>query len=158
MKRYWLLLVILVISVISIILVWNLPSGRFNETLPVVVTVSEPGQIEVNMTREPQKAFNFGNTFPGTKIQKTMNLSRGNEPPASIHITVNGAVKNWITIDKNDFILDEPDQVNVTITIPYNAESGTYTGNITINYISTYFRPEELISLNKVLNRFFILK
>lgn len=134
MKRYWTLLVILVIS---FALVWYIPSGRFSETLPVVVTISEPSQIGVHISKEPQKVFNFGSTFPGTKIQKTMNLTRGNEPPAKIHITVNGAVQNWITVDKNDFILNKPSQVIVTLETPDNAEKGIYTGNITIIYTST---------------------
>jgi hypothetical protein len=82
--------------------------------------------------------FNFGTTFPGTKVQKIMNLTRGNEPPAQVHITVSGAVWNWTTVNKNDFVLYEPTQIEVTITVPANAEKNTYNGNITIDYINTY--------------------
>lgn len=104
MKWHWLIPVILILLVV----VWNIPAGKFSETLPVVVTISDPGQIGIHTTKEPQKMFNFGTTFPGTKVQKTMNLTRGNEPLAKVHITVSGAIKNWITISKNDFVIDEP--------------------------------------------------
>lgn len=127
-----------VILIISVVIAWNIPAGRFSETLPVIVTVAEPGQIGVHTTREPQKMFDFGTTFPGTKVQKTMNLTRSNEPPALIHINASGAVQDWITIGRNDFVLDEPAQVDIFIIIPENAGKGAYSGNITIDYTGTY--------------------
>lgn len=135
MRWYWLIPAILVIIAA---VVWNIPAGKFTETLPVIVMISEPGQIGVHTTKEPQKIFDFGSTFPGTKVQKTMNLTRGNEPPARVHITISGAIQNWAQVSKNNFVLDEPAQVDVTIAVPDNAEKGTYNGNITIDYISTY--------------------
>lgn len=135
MRWYWLIPAILIIF---IAVIWILPAGKFTETLPVVVTISDKGHIGIYTTKEPQKLFNFGSTFPGTKVQKTMNLTKGNEPPARVHITVSGAIQNWTLLNKNDFILNEPDQVEVTIAIPDDAEKGTYNGNITIDYVSTY--------------------
>lgn len=136
MKWYWLIPFIILFLFIAII--WNIPVAKSSETLPVVITISEPGEIGVHTTREPQKMFNFGTTFPGTKVQKTMNLTRGNEPPAKVHISVSGVILNWTTVNKNDFVLDELTQVEVTLTIPDDAEKGIYNGNITINYINTY--------------------
>ena len=136
MRLYWIIPFIILFLFIAI--VWNIPVGKFSETLPVTITISEPGQIGVFTTKEPQKMFNFGTTFPGTKVQKTMNLTRGNEPPAKVHITVSGEIQNWTTVNKNDFVLYDPTHIEVTITIPDNAEKGTYNGNITINYINTY--------------------
>lgn len=135
MRWYWFIPAILII--LSAV-IWTLPAGKFSETLPVVVTISDPGQIGVHTTREPQKMFDFGTTFSGTKVQKTMNLTRGNEPPAKVHITVSGAIQNWTLVNKNDFVLDELIQVEVTLIIPDDAEKGTYNGNITIDYINTY--------------------
>ncbi len=135
MRRYWFIPVILFLFVAVI---WNIPAGKFSETLPVAITIADPGQIGVHTTKEPQKMFDFGTTFPSTKVQKAMNLTRGNEPPAKIHIAINGAIQNWTTLDKNDFILDEPAQVEVLISIPSDAEKGVYSGNITIDYASTY--------------------
>ncbi len=120
------------------VMLWNMPAGRFIETLPAMITIAEPGQIGVHATKEPQKMFNFGTTFPGTKVQKNMNLTRGKESPARVNITINGPIKSWILLDKNDFILDEPTKVEVTIAVPDDAGIGTYSGNITIDYTSTY--------------------
>lgn len=136
MRLYWIIPFIILFLFIAII--WNIPTSKFSETLPVTITISEPGEIGVHTTKEPEKMFNFGTTFPGTKVQKTMNLTRGNEPPAKVHITVSGAIKNWTSINKNDFVLAELSQVEVTLTIPGDAEKGTYNGNITIDYINTY--------------------
>lgn len=136
MRLYWIIPFIILFLFIAI--VWNIPVAKSSETLPIVITISEPGEIGVFTTREPQKMFNFGTTFHGTKVQKTMNLTRGNEPPAKVHITVSGAIRNWTLVNKNDFVLDELTQVEVTLTIPDDAEKGTYNGNITINYINTY--------------------
>jgi hypothetical protein len=135
MRWYWFIPAILII--LSAV-IWILPAGKSSETLPVVVIISDSGQIGVHTTREPQKMFNFGTTFSGTKVQKTMNLTRGNEPPAKVHITISGAIQNWTTVSKNDFVLDELTQVEVTVAIPDNADKGTYDGNITIDYINTY--------------------
>lgn len=136
MRSYW--LIPFVISFFFIAIVWNIQAGKFSETLPVTITISDPGQIGVYETSEPQKVFNFGTTFPGTKVQKAMNLTRGSEPPAKIHITVGGAIQNWTRVNKNDFILDELTRVEVTLTIPDDAEKGAYKGNITIDYVTTY--------------------
>ncbi len=136
MRLYWIIPFIILFLFIAII--WNIPVAKSSETLPIVITISEPGEIGVFTTKEPQKMFNFGTTFPGTKVQKTMNLTRGNKPPAKVHITVSGAIRNWTLVNKNDFILNELTQVEVTLTIPDDAEKGTYDGNITIDYINTY--------------------
>jgi hypothetical protein len=137
MRLYW--LIPFIIFFIFIAIIWNIPVGKFSETLPVVITVAEPRQIGVHTTKEPQKMFNFGTTFPGTKAQKTLNLTRGKEPPAKVHITTSGdVIKNWTTLNVNDFVLDEDAQVEVTVAVPDNAEKNTYRGNITINYTTTY--------------------
>ncbi len=138
MRWHWLIIAPLIVLIISIAWVWDTPAERFTETLPAVITVTEPGQIGVHSTKEPQKMFNFGSTFPGTKVQKTMNLSRGNEQPAKVHIIVSGEIQNWTSVNINDFVLDEPVQVEVTIAIPDDAAKGMYSGNVTVDYIITY--------------------
>lgn len=135
MKWYWFVPLILIFLAA---IIWNIPTGKSSETLPVVVTASDIGEIGVQMTDEPQKSFNFGATFPGSIVQKSMNLARGSNPPAKIHIKVDGPIQDWIEIDKNDFILDEAEQVQVMISIPDETDKGTYHGNITIDYINTY--------------------
>lgn len=135
MKSYFL---IPIIFFILIAIIWDIPASKFSETLPVTITINDPGQIGVHTTKEPRKMFNFGTTFPGTKVQKMMSLTKGNEPPAKVHITVSGAIQNWTQVNKNDFVLEELTQVEVTLTIPDDAEKGTYDGNITIDYINTY--------------------
>jgi len=90
------------------------------------------------MMKEEQKEFNFGIMYPGISTTKFMNLTRGNSPPARVHIAVSGETAKWIALDKNDFVLDEPTQVGVTLTTPESVEEGRYTGNVTVRYTATY--------------------
>jgi hypothetical protein len=90
------------------------------------------------MMKEEQRVFNFGIMYPGISTTKFLNPTRGNSPPARVHIAVSDEIAQWITLDKNDFVLDEPMQVNVTLTIPEGVEESRYTGNVTIHYTATY--------------------
>ena len=119
-----------------ILLAWNIPVTT-TEVLPSFVNVKE-GIIGIHMTEDEQKEFNFDTLFPGAIATKTLNLSRGNSAPARVHLSVKGEIADWTTFDRNDFILDEPAKVNATLTIPRDSNKGKYTGNITIQYSSSY--------------------
>ena len=137
MKKFW-YIVIPAVVVTAVLLAWNVPLSTTTGVLPVSVNVTEERVIGVHMTKEEQKEFNFGTTFPGAVTTKTMNLTKGDSPPARVHIAVSGEIAQWVTLDKNDFMLDEPTQVNVTLSIPEGVEAARYTGNITIRYTATY--------------------
>ena len=137
LKKRW-YIIIQVAVVVAILLLWNAPLSTTTEVLPVSVNVTGERVIGVHMMKEEQKEFNFGIMYPGISTTKTMNLTRGNSPPARVHIAVSGEIAQWITLDKNDFVLDEPTQVNVTLSIPEGVEEGRYTGNVTIRYTATY--------------------
>lgn len=134
----WYILFLGIFVLLTVVLIWNIPASSFSETIPVMVNISDTDHIDVHVTKEPQKMFNFGTTFAGTKIEKTMNLTRGQEPPAKVHISASGEIRDWIVINKNDFVLNEPTQIKVTIAIPDTAKKDTYNGNITIDYVNTY--------------------
>ena len=136
-KLLWYVIIAAVVAV-AILLAWNAPLSTTADVLPVSVNVTGERVIGVHMTKEEQKEFNFGIMYPGISTTKTMNLTRGNSPPARVHIAVSGEIAQWITLDKNDFVLDEPTQVNVTLTTPEDIEEGRYTGNVTIRYTATY--------------------
>ena len=134
----WHILFPVIFVLLIAVVIWNIPASSFSETIPVVVNISDTDQIDVHITKEPQKIFNLGTTFAGTKIEKTMNLTRGQEPPAKVHISASGEIRDWITVNKSDFVLNEPTQIKVTIAIPDTAKKDTYNGNITIDYVNTY--------------------
>jgi len=137
-KLLWYILIPVVVVIIAILLAWNAPLSTTTEVLPVSVNVTEERVIGVHMTKEEQKEFNFGIMYPGISTTKFLNLSRGNSPPARVHIAVSGEIAQWITLDKNDFVLDEPAQVGVTLTTLEDMEEGRYTGNVTVRYTTTY--------------------
>ncbi len=135
MKLIWVVCYIIVLIAI-IVISWNIHIKEFSETFPVIITVSNDRQLGVDLT-DNERILDFGTVFPGVKVQKSMILARGKEPPARINISTNGDIKNWSYVDKNNFILDKPTDVNITFSIPNDIEDGTYSGNVTISYIST---------------------
>ena len=136
MKKYWLLIPAGII--ILLIFAWNIPVSTTSEVLPAFVNVSDDGTIGVHMTKEEQQELNFGILFPGAAIIKTINLSRGNSPPAQVHIEVEGEIAPWTELGRNDFMLTGPAQVNVTLTIPQGTEQGRYSGSATVRYTTSY--------------------
>ena len=136
-KILWYIAIPAVVAV-AILLAWNAPLSTTTEMLPVSVNVTEERVIGVHMMKEEQKEFNFGIMYPGISTTKFLNLSRENSPPACVHIEASGEIAEWITLDKNDFVLDEPTQVDVTLTTSEGVEKGRYTGNVTICYTATY--------------------
>ena len=136
MKKYWILIPAGII--LLLIFAWNIPVSTTSEVLPAFVNVSGDGIIGVHMTKEEQRELNFGMIFPGAATTKTINLTRGNSPPAHVHIEVEGEIAPWTELARNDFILTEPAQVNVTLTIPEDTEQGKYSGSATIHYTTYY--------------------
>lgn len=143
-KWHWLVAIILISTPLTVmLLLWNVPVSTTKEVLPVKINVTEERVITVNMSEEPQKAFFFGATFPGTGTSKTMRLSRHEDaPPPIVNISVDGAVASWASLSENDFVLTQPKEnakeVNFTLEIPDDAAEGAYYGNVTVQYTVTY--------------------
>ena len=135
MKKYWYLIPAVIIL---LALAWNIPISTTSEVLPAFVNVSDDGIIGVHMTKEEQRELNFGMIFPGAATTKTINLSRGNSPPAQVHIEVEGEIAPWTELERNDLMLTGPAQVNVTLTIPQGTEQGRYSGSATVHYTTSY--------------------
>ena len=135
MRKYWYLIPVVIIL---LVLIWNIPISTTLEVLPAFVNVSDDGIIGVHMTKEEQREINFGMIFPGAATTKTLNLTRGNSPPAQVHIEVEGEIAPWTELGRNDFMLTGPAQVNVTLTIPQGTEQGRYSGSATVCYTTSY--------------------
>jgi hypothetical protein len=131
------LIPLLIAILLTIMLIWNVPVSTTTEVLPAFVNVTE-GIIGVHMTKEEQRELNFGAIFPGAAATKTLNLTCGSSPPAHVRIESEGRIASWITFERNDFVIDEPLQVNVTVSIPEGTEQGRYTGSVTIRYTTSY--------------------
>jgi hypothetical protein len=135
MRKYWYLIPAVIIL---LALAWNIPISTTSEVLPAFVNVSDDGIIGVHMTKEEQRELNFGMIFPGAATTKTLNLTRGNSPPAQVHIEVEGEIAPWTELGRNDFMLTGPAQVNMTLTIPQGTEQGRYSGSATVRYTTSY--------------------
>jgi hypothetical protein len=137
MNKYW---IVPVVAIVILVGTWTVPISTTTDTLPLSVNVTEERLIGVYMTNEGQREINFGTSFPGAVTTKTINLTRGNAPPAHVHVASTGQISPWLAFDKTDFLLQEPTRVNVTLTIPADAREGKYTGTVTIRYTVTYGR------------------
>jgi hypothetical protein len=124
-------------ALILVLLLWYLPVSRTDEVLPLRVEVTNARQIGVYMTNETQQQIDFGVAFPGAVITRRINLSRGDAPPAAVHVAIEGAIAPWLTPEPHDFQLGEPTQVALSLTIPKGAAEGRYSGTLTVRYTTT---------------------
>lgn len=138
MKWFYYIPAFVLVIALSLAAAWNVPMETTTEVLPMSIRVSDE-QLEVHITEEPQKEFDFGGTFPGTAVIKTMNITRGNQPPAMVCMSINGSIASWVKLSENDFLLDNPKQIEVTVNVPADAPKGAYAGNLTITYKKTLF-------------------
>lgn len=122
---------------ILVLLLWALPISRTAEVLPLRVEVTNARQIGVYMTDETQQQIDFGAAFPGAVITRRINLSRGDAPPAAVHVAIDGEIAPWLTLELRDFQLVEPTQVALSLTIPEGAAEGRYSGTLTVRYTTT---------------------
>jgi hypothetical protein len=108
----WILMGALVFILI-ITMIW-LPS---REPSPLV----EPKSVDRILTQGSSTSFFL--SINGTSTGKLSNVT----------LTPLGGISNWISFDKNNFDIENSDQVGVTVIIPTNVMSGTYTGSITVS-------------------------
>jgi hypothetical protein len=117
------------------------PLATTEQVLPVTLNVTTPSDraISFALTYGDQNRLDFGTTFPGTTVIKTVNISRGSEPPAFVSISWNGTIKPWLEVSDNNFLLTDSRQLNVSAVIPKNADAGSYSGQLVIAYKKTLF-------------------
>jgi len=108
----WILIAALVFILI-ITIVWSPSKG----SSPLV----EPKSVELTIAQGYSTSFYL--SINGTSTGKLSNVT----------LTPLGGISNWVIFDKNNFDIENSAQVMVTVIIPTNAMSGTYTGSITVS-------------------------
>ena len=131
---------ILIVVVLSGIAAWSIPLETTDEILPVTLNVTHTSrELGFAVTQEEVKYLNFGTTFPGTTVIKTVNITRGTQPPAYVTIIPQGDIANWLVINESSFLLEDPKQITVSVKVPTDAKEGIYSGHIGIRYSKTVF-------------------
>jgi hypothetical protein len=140
MKRRYIIFILFVV-ILSVFAVWSIPLGTSDQVLPVTLNVTNNSGrvVGFTVTKEELEELDFGMTFPGTIVVKTINITRGNQPPAFISIFPEGTIASWISVSEGNFLLKNPKQVMVSVKVPEDANEGVYTGNIRIIYKKTVF-------------------
>jgi hypothetical protein len=140
MKKVSLLFFILTL-VLAGAAVWSYPLETSEETLPVTINVTDVGGrlVGFSVSATEPKELDFGSTFHGTTVIKTVNLSRGIEPPALVSLSPEGIIAPWTEVSDGEFLLVRPKQVQVSMKVPSDAREGTYSGRIRIVYKKTLF-------------------
>jgi hypothetical protein len=138
-KRY--IVFILAVVVVSVLASWEIPLRTTEEVIPMSLNVTGASSREVGfaINQEGLKKLDFGTTFPGTTVIKTVNITRGTEPPAYVSISLEGNIAPWVTVSECDFLLKDQKQVTVGVNVPFDANEGYYSGNIRIIYEKTAF-------------------
>jgi hypothetical protein len=117
------------------------PVATTEQVLPVTLNVTTPSDrtISFALTHGDQNGLDFGTTFPGTTVIKTINISRGSEPPAFVSISWNGTITPWLEVSDKNFLLTDSRQLKVNAVIPRDANTGSYSGQLIITYKKTLF-------------------
>lgn len=68
---------------------------------------------------------------PGEKVKFDFTVS-GVPRLTAVNLSASGAIRNWITFNKNNFDVAESDEVTVTVKVPSNATEGIHTGRVFI--------------------------
>jgi hypothetical protein len=141
MKKQHIIFILLTVILLAAIAAWSIPLGTSDEVLPVTLNVTGGSVRELGfaVSHEEQKELDFGTTFPGTTVIKTVNISRGSQPPAFVSISSEGSIVPWLEVSDNDFLLKDPKQVKVSVVVPADAQQGLYTGQLNIAYRKTLF-------------------
>ncbi len=88
--------------------------------------------------KKKSNILNFGGTFPGTTVIKTVNTPEEHNP-AYVTIVPEGDIANWLAISESAFLLIDPKQITVSLKVPADANEGSYSGHIRIRYSKTLF-------------------
>ena len=136
-----LLFFVLLAVVLLMAAAWSIPLGTTEKVLPVSVNVTGAGSrvIGFSVSGGEEKELDFGSTFPGTTVIKTVNISRGTEPSALVSLSPEGAIAPWTEISDGEFLLVQPRQVKVSVKVPEDAPEGRYSGQVRIIYTKTLF-------------------
>jgi hypothetical protein len=80
-------------------------------------------------------ALKFGRVMPGSGGQRELFLNSTRE--ARVEVTVFGEMSDFLTVDKNDFIVqpNKQDKILFTLEIPGNATPKNYTGTIQVIFL-----------------------
>lgn len=140
MKKIYIFFILFLIT-LSAALAWSIPLGSTEEVLPVTLNVTDTSsrQLGFSVSREEQKELDFGSTFPGTTVIKTLNITRGSQPPAFVSVIPEGTIAPWTEVSDGDFLLNNLNQVKVSVKVPEDAKEGNYGGQIRILYKKTLF-------------------
>jgi len=140
MKRRVIIFILFVVVLFALVAL-NIPLGTSAQVLPLTLKVTNNSSREVGftVTKEELEELDFGMTFPGTIVVKTVNITRGNQSPAFVSIFTEGTIAPWISVSEGNFLLKNPKQVMVSVKIPEDANEGVYTGNVRIIYKKTVF-------------------
>ena len=136
-KRLALIIVLLCCIVISTIIFsisayYNVKPLAVKE-VSMDVTVREGKKVGINADTD---ALHFGILQPVQKGARGINTTNNMDIPVRVQIYVSGNISEWITLSKNDYVLEpgNGEIVDVHLTVPYSGNDGNYTGTLKAVY------------------------
>jgi hypothetical protein len=135
------LLLAIILAVLSLLFipvqVENHPDGSRSVSGFFVLSRSSEYEINASVIEVPDNnqlgisldytELNFGYIPLGSRVTKYLNLS--SQTPVKMHLNVKGDIKDFVTFDKDDFILSGSTRVPVTFQAN---ETGNFSGMVEI--------------------------
>jgi len=95
---------------------------------PVSVSVIEPSDVEKMGISIDQHELNFGILTKGSKATKHINLSYIDKE-VKIRLNIYGDIKDMIEIEKNNFIIDTPENIPIALNA---TTTGNFSGHVEV--------------------------
>ena len=108
-----------------------------SETIVLEYEVAEKLGINTDTDK-----LNFGKGMPGTQTKRDLKINNTHDFPISVLIKISGPLKPFITVSKNNFLLDSGETTVVTYFVKTTKETslGNYTGMTTLIYTRPVFK------------------
>jgi len=97
-----------------------------------IISVENPSNMTVGIVGDPWN-LNFGVLPVGVNGKRFVNVANYKEPMSKIRVVCFGNICSLITFDKNNFILHEGEESQITVSLNTNLSNpGNYFGEIHI--------------------------
>lgn len=127
-KRLALIVGVLIVALFVVIIVPNL---GFKQVIEMDLNVADYAGFNV----DTDKLF-FGSTTPGSTSRREIVVENIWEDELFVTLIATGELRGWSSFSDNKFVIKpgETKGVNITVSVPKNAEVRKYTGKTVIHF------------------------
>ncbi len=125
------LLVIVLLAMLSAMFIYNnIDRSETVYPLNMQIISSEGNDMKFGISVDSE-LLNFGRMAEGSAAEKLVTIRNPENAPVKIHISSRGDISEYISFEKNDFVLNKNQEEKVYIRAE-GRDEGNFTGSLTI--------------------------